>query len=523
MPNIISKLKHRGGDDVPVCGHGAVPKNNYRYRQQRGVNLGSWFVLERWITDEPFRCAKDPAQSDLDIALGKEAKEILEHHWDTWIQESDWEWIENRGINTVRIPIGYYHICGADPAVLHRTDFQPFYDIFAGAWARITQAIEVAASYNIGVLLDLHAAPGKQNDDSHSGTYGKANLFNDRHNQSHTIHVLRCLLTQVHKFCKSHDPPLVNVVGIELLNEPSPPSDKVLQTWYKSAISDLHAIDPDMPLYMGECWRTEAYADFLSRHHEHSKNWPLTVLDHHLYRCFTYSDIVTSAEEHTKALTDLTASTPQMLASVAEKIGRAGGGIVIGEWSGALNPGSLSGKPNEQKEFINAQLQLFEKYCAGWFFWTYKKQHQGDTGWSFRDAVEAGVFPNFVGIKRRDVEVIDLNSLLEAREEARWDAWVCYVQYWAQIPGKYDHARFTYGFRAGWDDGYAFLLSTPPGSMTANEIGFKGAWARGCTSDHGRSYWEFETGFIQALEAVRRDYESRNWEKHVAEGFGRAY
>ena len=375
--------------------------------------------------------------------------------------------------------------------------------------------------------LDLHAAPGKQNDDSHSGTYGKANLFNDRHNQSHTIHVLRCLLTHVRRFSKSHDPPLLNVVGIELLNEPSPPSDKVLQSWYKSAISDLQSIDSNMPLYLGECWRTAAYADFLSQHNNRSKNSPLIVLDHHLYRCFTSSDIMTSAEEHTRALTDPSAPTPQMLASVAEKIGRVGGGIVIGEWSGALNPGSLSGKLNEQKDFINAQLQLFEKSCGGWFFWTYKKQNRGDTGWSFRDAVEAGVFPDFVGIKKRDLEVIDENAFLEAREEARWDAWgeliyfltflnsdytprvVYHVQYWAQFPGKYDHARFTYGFRAGWDDGYAFLLSTPSGSRTVNEIGFKGAWARGCTADHGRSYWEFETGFIQALDAVRKDYESR--------------
>jgi len=135
-----------------------------------------------------------------------------------------------------------------------------------------------------------------------------------------------------------------------------------------------------MPLYVGECWRTAAYADFLSSLNTPSKNSPLLVLDHHLYRCFTSSDTTTSAEEHTRALTDPSAPTPQTLASVAEKIGRAGGGIVIGEWSGALNPGSLRGKPNEQKHFINAQLQLFEKYCGGWFFWTYKKQNRGDTG-----------------------------------------------------------------------------------------------------------------------------------------------
>jgi len=74
---------------------------------QIDLKKGSWFVLERWITEEPFRCAKAPAQSDLDIAQGTGAKEILEHHWDTWIQESDWEWIENRGINTVRIPVSF--------------------------------------------------------------------------------------------------------------------------------------------------------------------------------------------------------------------------------------------------------------------------------------------------------------------------------------------------------------------------------------------------------------------------------
>ncbi|KZT07056.1 glycoside hydrolase family 5 protein [Laetiporus sulphureus 93-53] len=77
----------------------------FRHRKQRGVNLGSWFVLERWIADSPFRCAASPAQSDLDVARGSNAKEILEQHWDTWITEDDWKWIADKGINTVRIPV----------------------------------------------------------------------------------------------------------------------------------------------------------------------------------------------------------------------------------------------------------------------------------------------------------------------------------------------------------------------------------------------------------------------------------
>jgi glucan 1,3-beta-glucosidase len=62
-------------------------------------------VLERWITDRPFHSARHPASSDLDVACGENAQQILEEHWATWITEQDWAWISQQGINTVRIPV----------------------------------------------------------------------------------------------------------------------------------------------------------------------------------------------------------------------------------------------------------------------------------------------------------------------------------------------------------------------------------------------------------------------------------
>ncbi|KAF8151326.1 glycoside hydrolase superfamily [Crassisporium funariophilum] len=497
MKRLYEKLQSRSNDiQKPLFSEHNISQDHFRYRQQRGVNLGSWFVLERWITDEPFRCASAPGQSDLDIAHGSNAKDILEKHWDTWIQETDWEWIAQRGINTVRIPIGYYHVCGAEPSVLHGTDFQPFHDVYCGAWSRITRAIDIASRYGLGVLIDLHAAPGKQNNDTHAGTSDKANFFGDPHNQRVTIRVLEALLDNLQAFTECHNPPLYNVVGIELLNEPSPPSDDALRDWYASAIKHLRSKDRTLPIYMGECWRTETYADFVTHH---SSSTALTVLDHHLYRCFTSSDINTSAEDHTRALQDPSASFPRMLAAVSEKLGRAGGGIIVGEWSGALNPGSFRGTPDEQKNWVKAQLDLFERCCGGWFFWTYKKQHGGDTGWSFRDAVERGVFPNFVGTKMREIGRDEVSSML-----------ILYlgkhVQYWSQIPGHYDHARFGEGFIIGWDDAYEFILASPPSSATISQLGFKGAWAMRRTSDHGKAYWEFEHGFMQGVDAAKGDF-----------------
>ena len=52
-----------------------------------------------------FQEAAKPKQSDLDVAKGKDAKRILEEHWDSWITDEDWKWMKEHGYNSVRIPV----------------------------------------------------------------------------------------------------------------------------------------------------------------------------------------------------------------------------------------------------------------------------------------------------------------------------------------------------------------------------------------------------------------------------------
>jgi glucan 1,3-beta-glucosidase len=224
---------------------------------------------------------------------------------------------------------------------------------------------------------------------------------------SHTINVLRLLLNALHL----HKPPLPNVVGIELLNEPKPPSDDVLKTWYAQAIKTLSTTEPGLPIYIGDCWRPESYADFVNS----LRTSPFVVLDHHLYRCFTSQDTSTSASEHARALTDPNAHIPRVFSQISQSVP-----VVVGEWSGALNPGSLQFSADEREAkrlFVEAQLNLYEKHCSGWFWWTYKKEHSGDTGWSFRDAVESGVFPSSIGMKAKKAYISDSDRT--AQQERR--------------------------------------------------------------------------------------------------------
>ncbi|THH30611.1 hypothetical protein EUX98_g3583 [Antrodiella citrinella] len=499
----LSSKHDEGVDTVNIDSRAQFPSERdvFTLRKQRGVNLGSWFVLERWITDAPFRHASEPGQSDLDVARGSQAKETLEHHWDTWITEQDFRWIAERGINTVRIPIGYYHVCGADPSVLQGTDFADRLSVYEGAWQRITNAIATARRYGLGVLIDLHAAPGKQNRDAHSGTSSPNPGFFTKHNMSRTTHVLTVLLTHLSRFAQSQTPPLHNIVGIELLNEPQPDDhNAALQKWYLDTGRVLRQVDSQIPIYIGDAWQTDQATGFIE---SQAHTLPFMVLDHHLYRCFTQQDGNTPASQHAHNLRDLQADTPQMFARVVQKLEAAGGALVVGEWSGALNPGSLHGVVNDievRREYIAAQLALYERHCAGYYFWTYKKEHGGDKGWSYRDAVDAGVFPSHVGIRTGQVNNDDGGDtnrtarMNEAKEKALNE----HAGYWAKYPGKYEHWRFGDGFMWGWSDVWLFFTSATSISALATvpEIGFKGVCAKRRGEEHqkekGKSnLWEF--------------------------------
>ena len=236
----------------------------------------------------------------------------------------------------------------------------------------------------------------------------------------HTIHVLSVALTHIANFINSFNPPLPNFVGIELLNEPAPGHHTPeLKKWYTDAIRSLRTIVPGVPIVISDSWQTEDFAGFLADDLQR----PHIVLDHHLYRCFTQEDIDLPAYDHAGRLWDLNGATRRTFSNATDKLVSVGCDMIVGEWSGALNPKSLDHLPNKdhaRSQFIQAQVDLYEQYCAGNFFWTYKKQWEGDKGWSFRDAVRGGVFPKSIGLRlKRPLEHHSREARMNAREAAR--------------------------------------------------------------------------------------------------------
>ena len=166
------------------------------------------------MTPSLFTCASGSQAAEIDIAYGwwgiDNARTVLERHWDTFINETDFQNLARIGINTVRLPIGYWNL---GPDFMQATAFESVAQVYRNCWPRIVRAINQAGHFGIGVLVDLHGAVGSQNGQQHSGVSdGVTSLFSVPSNMDKTIEVLRFLTQELAG--------VNNVVGIQILNEP---------------------------------------------------------------------------------------------------------------------------------------------------------------------------------------------------------------------------------------------------------------------------------------------------------------
>ncbi|KZT68201.1 glycoside hydrolase family 5 protein [Daedalea quercina L-15889] len=348
--------------------------NVYRYRQQQSVNLGSWFVHEAWMTPSVFACASGQQLSELDIATGwnstDNARMLLEHHWDTWVNQSDFEYLASIGINTVRLPIGYWSL---GPQFCQGTPFENVSDVYQYSWPRVTRAISMAGQAGMGVLVDLHGAPGSQNGQPHSGiSDGVTGLFDSPTYMDMTISVLTFLVEQLVN--------VTNVVGIEILNEPQ--NDPGLPSFYDRAITSMRAVSPQaatFPLYIHDGFFLDQFTSYVANRTD------FVVVDHHSYFVFTPSDDAEPATQHT---TDVETSIADSYAAASTEARR---NLVIDEWSCALTPESLASVPDPdqaRKDFCQGQMNVYTNTTAGWGFWAYNKEDcSDDPGWCFKAAV----------------------------------------------------------------------------------------------------------------------------------------
>ena len=340
----------------------------------RGVNLGGWLVLERWMKESLFAGVQGRDETAFCVQLGREAaSRRLREHWDTWITEADFAWIADHGFNAVRIPVGHWIFGSASGYLYHErygADPHPYVD---GGIERLDRAFDWAERHGLTVLVDLHCAPGCQNAFDNGGLEGVCDWWKKAEYVDFAVLTLERLAARYGR--------RKALYGIETLNEPRwDVPDDVLQYFNRRAYAAIrkHCPPENGAVVLHDGFRGPRIAEvFGGRYPEPA--FRNVVLDIHRYQCF---------DDGLRAL-DAAGNVRQAEGPQADEFRELESAVlwtVCGEWS--LGTG---GKRNdaERQAFFDAQNRAFEN-CHGAFFWSYRIE-SGDPSWSLRDAVERGL------------------------------------------------------------------------------------------------------------------------------------
>lgn len=161
----------------------------------------------------------------------EEGNDKFESHWSSWITPQDIQEIYDAGLNTIRIPIGYWSysdIVKSDEVFPDGSRQLPYLDA----------AIDKAAELGMFVIMDLHGAPGRQQADAFTGQ--SPNLgpyFFQSDNYAIAEQWLSWMTDRIHSM-----PSYQKAVGmLEVLNEPvttRDPDNRYQSTGYDNGLID---------------------------------------------------------------------------------------------------------------------------------------------------------------------------------------------------------------------------------------------------------------------------------------------
>ena len=165
----------------------------------KGVNLGNWLVLEKWMNPALFEGTTAEDEYYLPAQLSKEVYEArIRIHRSEYITERDFVQIKALGLNTIRIPVPYFFFGDRPP--------------FLGCVEELDKAFGWAERYGLKILIDLHTAPDSQNGFDNGGISGVCKFFQE----PEEIDFVYTVLERLAKRYGQRE----GLFGIQILNEP---------------------------------------------------------------------------------------------------------------------------------------------------------------------------------------------------------------------------------------------------------------------------------------------------------------
>ncbi|VAI27558.1 unnamed protein product [Triticum turgidum subsp. durum] len=273
------------------------------------------------------------------------ATPILRNHWSTYIVEADFRFISESGLTAVRIPVGWW--IANDP--------RPPTPYVGGSLKTLDKAFKWAEKYNLGVIIDLHAAPGSQNPFEHSSSKdGSQDWGTTDTNIAQTVQVIDFLAS---RYAKSP-----SLLAVELMNEPLAPgvSLESLKTYYRDGYNAVRKHSSDAYVIMSNRLSSPDPTELLGL----AGGLPGSVIDVHYYALFNNMFDTFTVQQNIEFIKTNYSSD---LSIVTRENGPL---TFVGEWVAEWKV------PNAAKQefqmFANAQMDVYGRATFGWSYWTLK-------------------------------------------------------------------------------------------------------------------------------------------------------
>ena len=354
----------------------------------KGVNLGNWLVLEKWMSPVLFEGTTAEDEYYLPTQLSPEVYEArIKIHRSEYITERDFVTIKRMGMESVRIPVPYFIFGDRKP--------------FIGCIEELDKAFNWAEKYGLTILIDLHSVPLSQNGFDNGGISGVCKWAQNPDEVEFTLGVLERLAKRYGN--------RKGLFGIQPLNEPvtenmwetmdvqnryapvdpelakgsAPITMKFLRQFYLDAYDRISAYMPkDKYVVIHDGFELMAWKDFMQE-----EKYSNVILDTHQYLMVAEARGCSQTvegylkyikEELQPQITEMEKYFPVICGewclfnSLACGCDTKGGQSVLNGVEGSRQE-SLS--PEEKKEIYEtlakAQLELWEK-GSGYFYWSYK-------------------------------------------------------------------------------------------------------------------------------------------------------
>jgi aryl-phospho-beta-D-glucosidase BglC (GH1 family) len=313
----------------------------------KGVNLGTWLLLEGYMLGGPNEPEHRIRRSFADVRGAPAAKSFFQKFQDVYIQEDDLRRIKRWGFNVVRIPFNYRLLVDG-----------PHGDLVArNGWKKLDWVVRTCETLGLYCILDMHAAPGAQNHDWHSDSDGKARLW--------TSPKERALMADLWGRIAHRYRHAASVAGYDILNEPITDEHTTLNRLYadcRAAVRDQkddHVVFLEGPTYATDLTPLDnpddpqvAWSVHFYEPHNFTFNWAMDL---------TYPGVIDGKKWDRRALDEI-------LSRHAVHARRTQRPVLVGEF------GINSRCPccHAEHRWLGDVLSLFKRHGFHWTYWSYK-------------------------------------------------------------------------------------------------------------------------------------------------------